>query len=108
MLVIAVFVLRMFRGFVNDVFGIAKSGGVFGTFVRSIGFEFGAIGGAMFFDFLGFLFGEFRFRGGLIFGGVQVRFFLALFFFGFLVLGKFGFAGDVNFFGVVLFEFGAT
>jgi len=81
---------------------------VFGAFVRGVGFEFGAIGGAMFLDFLGFFLGEFGFRGGLVFGGVEVRFFLAVLFFGFFVFGKFGFAGGVNFLSVVLFEFGAA
>lgn len=76
--------------------------------MRGVGFEFGAVGGAVFLNLLGFFLGEFGFRGGLIFGGVEVRFFLAVFFFGFFVLGKFGFAGGVNFLSVVLFEFGAT
>jgi hypothetical protein len=106
--VVGVFVIRVFCMFVNDVLGIAQSGGVFGAFVRGVGFEFGAIGGAMFLDFLGFFLGEFGFRGGLVFGGVEVRFFLAVLFFGFFVFGKFGFAGGVNFLSVVLFEFGAA
>jgi hypothetical protein len=80
---------------------------VFGAFVRGVGFEFGAVGGAVFLDFLGFFLGEFGFRGGLVFGGVEVRFFLAVLFLGFFVIGKFGFAGGVNFLGVVLFEFAA-
>jgi hypothetical protein len=77
---------------------------VFGAFVRGVGFEFGAIGGAVFLDFLGFFLGEFGFRGGLIFGCVEVRFFLAVFFFGFFVFGKFGFARGVNLLSIVLFK----
>jgi hypothetical protein len=79
---------------------------VFGAFVRGVGFEFGAVGGAVFLDFLGFFLGEFRFRSGLIFGGVEVSFFLTVFLFGFF-FGKFGFASGVNFLSVVLFEIGA-
>jgi hypothetical protein len=104
MLVFAVFVLSVFRMFVHDVLGVTQSGGVFGAFVRGVGFEFGTICGAMFLNFLGFFLGEFGFRGGLIFGGVKVRFFLAVFFFGFFVFGEFSFAGSVNFLSVVLFE----
>jgi hypothetical protein len=89
------------------VFGITKSCGVFGAFVRSVGFEFGAIRGAMFFDFLGFSLGELGLGGSLVFGGVQVRFFLAFLFFGFFV-GEFCCASGVNFLGFVLFEVGAT
>jgi hypothetical protein len=80
---------------------------VFGTFVRGVGFEFGAIRGTVLFDFLGFIFGKFGLRGSLVFGGVQMRFFLAFFLFGFF-FREFGFASGVNFFGLVLFEFGAT
>lgn len=80
---------------------------MFGAFVRSVGFELGSIGGAVFLDFLGFFLGELGFRGGLVFCGVEVRFFLAVFFFGFFVLGKFGFARGVNLLSVVLLEFGA-
>jgi len=61
------------------------------------------------FDFLGFILGEFALRGSLIFGGVQVRFFLAFVFLCFFILGKFGFASGVNFLDfVIFFEFGAT
>jgi hypothetical protein len=105
-----VFVLGMlvFSVFVRHMFGITEGSGVFGAFVRGIGFEFSAIRGAMLFDFFGFILGEFGFGSDLIFGGIQVRVLLAFFFFGFFVLGKFGFTGDVNFLGFVLFEFGAT
>jgi hypothetical protein len=103
-----VFVLRVFSMFVHEVLGITERSGVFGTFVRSIGFEFSAIRGAMLFDFFSFILGEFGFGSDLIFGGIQVRVLLAFFFFCFFVLGKFGFTGDVNFLGFVLFEFGAT
>lgn len=105
-----VFVLAVFRVFVHDMFGIAQGGGVFGAFVRGVCFEFGAVGGAVLFDFLGFFLREFGFRGGLVFSGVEVRFFLALFLFGFFVFGQPGFTGDVDFldFGFVFFEFSAT
>ena len=108
--VFAVFMLDMlvFGVFVHEVLGVAQSGSVFGAFVRGIGFEFGAVGSAVLFNFLGFLFGEFGFRGGLIFGCVEVRSLLALFFFGFFVLGKFGFADKVNPFDLIFFKFGAT
>jgi hypothetical protein len=77
--------------------------------MRGVGFEFGAIRGAAFFDFLGFILGEFGFRGGLIFGGVEVCFFLAFFLFGFFVFGQFGFAGGVSFLDfVIFFKFGAA
>lgn len=106
--VLAVFVLRVFRMFVDGMPGIAEGGSVLGTFVCGIGFEFGAIRGATLFDFLGFLLGEFGFRGGLVFGGVEMRLFLAFFFFGLFVLGKFRFAGDVNSLRFVLFKFGTA
>src|SRR5580704_10342267 len=108
MLVIAGFMLSVFRMFVNDMFGIAQSGSVFGAFVGGVGFEFGSIRGTMLFDFFGFFFGEFGFRGGLIFGSVEVRLFLAILFFGLFVFGKFCFADEVNPFGLVFFKFGAT
>ena len=80
---------------------------MFGAFVRGVGCEFGAIGGAMLFDFFRFIFRELGFRGGLIIGSVEVGFFLALLFFGFFVVREFGFSGGVNFLGFVV-EFGAT
>ena len=109
MFVFDVFVLGVcvFSVFVHDVIGITKSGGVFGAFVRGVGFEFGAIRGAMLFDFLGFRLGEFGLGGSLVFGGVQVGFFLAFFFFLFF-FREFGCAGRVNFLCFVLFEIGAT
>ena len=96
--------------FVHHVLGIAESGSVFGAFMRGVGFEFSAIRCAVLFDFLGFSFGEFGFRGGLIFGGVEVCFFLTFFLFGFFVFGQFGFASGVNFldFVIFFFEFGAA
>jgi hypothetical protein len=107
--VFGVLVLGMlvFSMFMDDMLGITESGGVFGAFMRGVGFEFGAIRRAMLFDFLGFIFGKFGLRGSLVFGGVQVRFFLAFFLFGFF-FRECGFASGVNFFGLVLFEFGAT
>jgi len=72
---------------------------VFGAFVGGVGFEFGAIRGAMLFHFFGFILGEFTLGGGLVFRGVEVSFFLTFFFFRFFVLGKFRFARGVNFFG---------
>lgn len=107
--VFGVLVLGMlvFSMFVHNMLGITKSGSVFGAFMRGVGFEFGAIRRAMLFDFLGFIFGKFGLRGSLVFGGVQVRFFLAFFLLGFF-FREFGFASGVNFFGLVLFEFGAT
>jgi hypothetical protein len=102
-------VVIVFCVVVCDVHGITESGGVFGAFVGRVGFEFSAIRGAVLLDFLRFLFGEFGFGGSLIFGGVEVGFFLALFFFSFLVLGQFGFAGGVNFLGFIfVVKFGAT
>lgn len=81
---------------------------MFGAFVGGVGFEFGAIRGAMLFHFFGFILGELGFGGGLIFCGVEVGFFLTFFFFRFFVLGKFRFARGVNFFGFLFLEFGAT
>ena len=80
---------------------------MFRAFVRGVGFEFSTIGGAVLFDFLGFILREFGFRGGLIFCGVEVCFFLAFFLFGFF-FREFGFPSSVNFLGFVLFEFGAA
>lgn len=83
MLFFVVFVLR--RMFVLDMHGITQRSGVFGGFVGGVGFEFGAVGGAVLFDFGGFGFGEFRFRGDLILGGIEpgilFGFFLGLLFF---------------------------
>jgi hypothetical protein len=81
---------------------------VFGAFVGGVGFEFGAIRGAMLFHFFGFVLGEFGLGSCLIFCGVEVGFFLTFFFFRFFVLGKLGIAGCVNFRGFVFLEFGAT
>lgn len=103
------FGVMLFRVLVHDVLGIAQSSGVFGTFVGSIGCEFGAIGGAVFLDFFCFSFREFGFRCSLVFGGIAMFFLLPLFFLGFFVLRKFGFASGVNFRGfIVFFEFGAA
>jgi hypothetical protein len=99
--------MLVFSVFVHEMLGITESGSVFGAFVRGVGFEFGAIRGAVLFDFFRFILGKFGLRGGLVFGGVQVRFFLAFFLFGFF-FGEFGFASGVNFLRLVLFEFGAT
>ncbi len=101
--------MLVFRESVHSVLGITESGSVFGAFMRGVRFEFGAIRCAVLFDFLGFILGELGFRGGLIFGGVLVCFFLAFVFLSFFVLGKFGFASGVNFLDfVIFFEFGAT
>jgi hypothetical protein len=81
---------------------------VFGAFVGGVGFEFGAIGGAVLFHFFGFVLGELGFGGGLIFRGIEMGFFLTFFFFRFFVLGKFRFARGVDFFRFVFLEFGAT
>src|SRR5580704_7584092 len=62
----------------------------------------------MLFHFFGFILGEFTLGGGLIFRSVEVGFFLAFLFFGLFVLGKFGFARGVNFFGFLFLKFGAT
>jgi hypothetical protein len=110
---LAVFVMLLLVVFgfcmvVHDVRGITKSGGVFGAFVCGIGFEFRAIHGTVMFDFLRFLFGKLGFGGSLIFGGVEMRFFLALFLFGFF-FGEFGLGRGVNFFDFFfVVEFGAT
>jgi hypothetical protein len=93
--------------FGHDMLGITEGGSVFGAFVRGVGCEFGAIGGAMLFDFFGFILGEFGFRGGLIFRSVEVGFFLALLFFGVFIVRQLGFSGGVNFLGFVV-EFGAA
>ena len=102
------FCVFVFGWFVHDVLGITEGSGVLGAFVSGVGFEFGAIRGAMLFHFFCFVLGEFRLGGGLIFRGVEVSFFLTFFFFRFFVLGKFRFAGGVNFFGFLFLEFGAT
>lgn len=96
-------------GFVRDAPGITQSSSVFGAFMRSVGGEFGAVGGAMLFNFFGFILGEFGFRGSLIFGGVEVRLFLSFFFFSFFVIREFGLASSVKFLSLVIFfEFGAA
>ena len=112
-----VFVLVML-----DAIMLAKSRGVFSAFVGSIGFRFGAIGGAARFDFLGFFFGEsgdfrgmrfFRFVFGFIFfefcptdDGIYFDFFGGLLVLGLdevssecgdLVLAQFGFAASCRF-----------
>lgn len=97
----------VFRGFVPDVLGITEGSGVLGAFVSGVGLEFGAIRGAMLFDFLGVILGEFGLGGRLIFGGIQVSFFLAFLLLGFLIR-QFGFRGGVNFLDFVLFEFSPT
>jgi hypothetical protein len=102
-----VFDMLMCAVFGHDMLWITEGGSVFGAFVGGVGCEFGAIGGAMLFDFFGFLFGEFGVRGGLIFRSVEVGFFLALLFFGIFVVREFGFSGGVNFLGFVV-EFGAA
>jgi hypothetical protein len=106
---LGVFVFDMFvcRVFGHDMLGIAEGGSVFRTFVRGVGCEFRAVGGAMLFDFFGFILGEFAFRGSLIFHSVEMGFFLALLFFGFFVVREFGFSGGVDFLGFVV-EFGAA
>jgi hypothetical protein len=75
-----VFVQPMFRLVVHDVLRIAEGSCVFGGFVCGVGFEFGAIGGAMLFDFLGFILGEFRLCGDLVFRCVEPCFFFGFFF----------------------------
>jgi hypothetical protein len=90
------------------VLRITERGGVFGTFMRGVRFEFSAIGGAVLFDFLGFIFGELGFRGSLIFRCVLLRFVPPFFLFGFFFLRKFCFGSGVNFLYFVLFELGAT
>jgi hypothetical protein len=106
-LVLDMFVFRVFGMFVHDMLGITKGGSVFGAFVSGVSLEFGAIRGAVLFDFFGFSLGEFGLRSSLVFSRVQVRFFLAFFFVGFF-FREFRFASCVNFFGFVLFEIGAT
>lgn len=95
----------------HNMLGITESSGVFGAFMRGVCFEFSAIGGAMLFDFLGFLLGELGFRGRLIFCSVEVRFLLSFFFvgrlFGFF-FREFSFRCGANFRWLVLFEFGAS
>jgi hypothetical protein len=105
MFVVSMFV---FRVIVGHMLGITESGSVFGAFVGGVGFKFGAIRGAVLFDFLGFFFGEFRFGGRLVFGSIKMRFLLTLFFFGFFVFCKLGFASGVNFLRLVFLEIGAA
>jgi hypothetical protein len=109
--VVFVFVMFVFRVLVLAMYGITQSGGVFGGFVGGVGFEFGAVGGAVFLDFRGFCFGEFRFRGGLIFRCVEagVLFFLS-FFLGFFCFffRELGIEGGLNIFDLFFVEFGAT
>ena len=93
--------------FGHDMLGVIEGGSMFGAFVRGVGCEFGAISGAMLLDFFGFIFGEFGFRGGLIFRSVEMGFFLALLFFAIVVVPEFGFSGGVNFLWFVV-EFGAA
>jgi hypothetical protein len=93
--------------FGHGMLGITEGGSVFGAFVCGVGCEFGAIGGAMLFDFFRFILGELGFRGGLIIRSVKVGFFLALLFFGFFVVREFGFSGGVNFLGIIV-EFSAA
>lgn len=81
---------------------------MFGAFVSSVGFKFSAIRGAVLFDFLGLFLGKLGFRGSLVFDGVEVGFFLALLFFSFFLLGKFGFTCEVDFFRFVFIEIGAA
>src|SRR5277367_588349 len=111
-LAVFVMLLLVLFGFcvvVHDMHGITEGGSVFRAFVRGVGFEFSAIHGTVMFDFLRFLFGKLGFGGGLIFGGVEMSFFLALFLFGFF-FGEFGLGSGVNFFDFffVVVEFGAT
>jgi hypothetical protein len=102
-----IFDMFMCGVFGHDMLAITEGGSVFGAFVRGVGCEFGAIGGAMLFDFFGFILGEFGFRGGLIFRSVEMGFFLALLFFAIVVVPEFGFSGGVNFLGFVV-EFRAA
>jgi len=92
----------------HGVLRITEGGGLFGAFMRGVGFEFSTIGSAMLFDFLGFILGEFGFRGSLIFRCVLSFFVLSFFLFGFFFLREFCFSSGVNFLRFVLFEFGAT
>ncbi len=93
---------------VRDMLGMTESSSVFGAFMRCVRFKFGAIRGAVFFNFLGIFLRQFGFRGSLIFGSIEVRFLLAFFFFGFFVLREFGFASGVNLLRFIVFEFSAT
>lgn len=93
--------------FAHRVLRITESGGVFGTFMRGVGFEFGAIGGAVRFDFRSFFFGKLGLRGSLLFRSVQPFVLLTLFLLGFF-FREFGSRVGVNFLYFVLFEFGAT
>jgi hypothetical protein len=102
-----VFDMLMCGVFGHDMLGVTEGGSVFGAFVCGVSCEFGAIGGAMLFDFFGFILGEFGVRGGLIFRSVEVGFFLTLLFFGIFVVREFGFSGGVNFLRFVV-EFGAA
>jgi hypothetical protein len=99
--VLVAFGMLVFRVTVDDM--LTESGSVFSAFVGGVGFELGAIRGAVLFDFLGFFFGEFGFGSRLIFGGVEMRFFLAVFLFGFFV-GKLNFARGMHFRGFIFFE----
>jgi len=94
----------------HGVLRITEGGGLFGAFMRGVGFEFSTIGSAMLFDFLGFILGELGFCGRLIFRCVLLCFVLPffLFLFGFFFLREFCFGSGVNFLRFVLFEFGAT
>ena len=107
LVVVSVFRVFVFRVLVHGVFGIAKSGGVFGAFVGGVGFEFSSIRGAVLFHFFGFILGEFTLGGGLIFRGVEVGFFLAFLFLGFF-FGEICFRSRVNLFGLVFLKFGAA
>jgi hypothetical protein len=102
--VLGVLVLGVFMG---NMYGITEGSSVFCAFVRGVGFKFSAIRGSVFFDFLGFGLGKFGLSGSLVFGVVQMRFFLAFLFLGFF-FREFGLASGVNFLGFVLFEIGAT
>lgn len=93
--------------FAHSVLRITESGGVFGAFMRGIGFEFSAIGGAVRFDFRSFFLGKLGLRGGLLFRSVQPFVLLTFFLFGFF-FREFGSRVGVNFLYFVLFEFGAT
>lgn len=79
---------------------------MFGAFVSSVSFEFGAIRGAMLFHFFGFVLGEFSLCGSLIFRGVEMSFFLTFLFF--FLFREFGLGGGVNSLDFVFFKFGAT
>jgi hypothetical protein len=104
------FLFAMFKHgvFGHDMLGLTEGGSVFRAFMCGVGCEFGAVGGAMRFDFCGFILGEFGFRGCLIFRSVEVGFFFSLLFFGIFVVREFGFSGGVNFLGFVVVEFGAA